>query len=209
MNQTKLKHLLSLRSSVLSLGIGLVVHTSGVQSGYLVDSAGDVVRTGAQKCWNIKGGLEGPIEACGDVIEVAAVEELDSDGDGVPDSRDKCPDTPKGVEVDENGCPKDADGDGVPDYLDKCPGTPAGTKVDAQGCEIIDDLVLQVTTDHFRFDSAELEPGMLAELDEVLAKLEASPGQERLVIIGHTDSTGPEDYNQGLSERRASSVADY
>jgi len=28
-------------------------------------------------------------------------------------------------------------------------------------------------------------------------------------VIGHTDSTGPEDYNQGLSERRAQAVADY
>jgi OOP family OmpA-OmpF porin len=28
-------------------------------------------------------------------------------------------------------------------------------------------------------------------------------------IIGHTDSTGPEDYNQGLSERRAQAVADF
>ncbi|MEB0015149.1 thrombospondin type 3 repeat-containing protein, partial [Glaciimonas sp. Cout2] len=29
----------------------------------------------------------------------------DEDGDGVPDSRDKCPGTPKGVSVDANGCP--------------------------------------------------------------------------------------------------------
>jgi len=29
------------------------------------------------------------------------------------------------------------------------------------------------------------------------------------VVVGHTDSTGPEDYNQGLSERRAQAVADY
>jgi OmpA-OmpF porin, OOP family len=29
---------------------------------------------------------------------------LDSDGDGVPDSRDKCPNTPKGVKVNADGC---------------------------------------------------------------------------------------------------------
>ncbi|NLA23530.1 MAG: OmpA family protein, partial [Bacteroidales bacterium] len=45
----------------------------------------------------------------------------DSDGDGVADKFDKCPDTPKGIAVDENGCPHDRDGDGVPDYLDECP----------------------------------------------------------------------------------------
>ncbi len=61
---------------------------------------------------------------------------LDSDGDGVPDNLDKCPDTPKGVKVDASGCPLDTDGDGVPDYLDKCPGTPAGVKVDASGCPL-------------------------------------------------------------------------
>ena len=46
----------------------------------------------------------------------AAPAPLDSDGDGVPDSLDKCPGTPKGVQVDANGCPLDSDGDGVPDY---------------------------------------------------------------------------------------------
>jgi OOP family OmpA-OmpF porin len=64
---------------------------------------------------------------------------LDSDGDGVPNNLDKCPDTPKGVKVDAVGCPLDSDGDGVPDYLDKCPDTPKGVKVDAAGCPIDSD----------------------------------------------------------------------
>ncbi|MDD5052916.1 MAG: OmpA family protein [Sulfuricurvum sp.] len=34
------------------------------------------------------------------------VTEKDSDGDGVLDSKDKCPDTPKGYQVDSNGCPQ-------------------------------------------------------------------------------------------------------
>ena len=59
---------------------------------------------------------------------------LDSDNDGVTDNLDKCPGTPAGVKVDMNGCPLDSDKDGVPDYLDKCPGTPAGVVVDRDGC---------------------------------------------------------------------------
>lgn len=59
---------------------------------------------------------------------------LDSDHDGVPDFLDKCPNTPLGAEVDEHGCPDDMDGDGVPDFADRCPGTPAATVVDATGC---------------------------------------------------------------------------
>lgn len=62
--------------------------------------------------------------------------ELDSDGDGVKDSQDKCPGTPAGMSVNADGCPMDSDGDGVADDKDKCPGTPAGAKVDATGCEL-------------------------------------------------------------------------
>ena len=58
----------------------------------------------------------------------------DTDGDGVFDKKDKCPNTPHGAIVDEVGCPKDADGDGVPDGLDQCPDTPRGWPVDAAGC---------------------------------------------------------------------------
>jgi OOP family OmpA-OmpF porin len=63
----------------------------------------------------------------------------DSDGDGVPDHLDKCPDTPSGIKVDATGCPLDSDGDGVPDHLDKCPNTPSGVKVDANGCPVDSD----------------------------------------------------------------------
>ena len=61
---------------------------------------------------------------------------VDSDGDGVPDSKDKCPDTPKGAKVNAQGCELDGDGDGVVDRLDKCPTTPAGRSVNAEGCEL-------------------------------------------------------------------------
>ncbi len=63
----------------------------------------------------------------------------DTDGDGVPDSRDKCPNTPRGAQVDELGCALDSDGDGVPDYRDRCPGTPAGMVVDQHGCPLDSD----------------------------------------------------------------------
>jgi hypothetical protein len=88
-------------------------------------------------------GVPDHLDKCPDTpkgVEVDAVGcPLDTDGDGVPDYLDKCPGTPKGVEVDAAGCPIDSDGDGVPDYLDKCPGTPSGVKVDATGCPLDSD----------------------------------------------------------------------
>ena len=63
----------------------------------------------------------------------------DTDGDGVPDRKDKCPNTPKGAKVDASGCPLDTDQDGVYDGLDKCPGTPKGCRVDKDGCPIDSD----------------------------------------------------------------------
>ena len=62
----------------------------------------------------------------------------DKDKDGVYDKIDMCPNTPRGVVVDERGCPLDEDHDGVPDYLDQCLGTPAAAIgfVDSLGCEL-------------------------------------------------------------------------
>ena len=85
-------------------------------------------------------GVADGIDRCPNTPSGARVDsygcELDSDGDGVKDSLDKCPGTPAGVSVNADGCPMDSDGDGVTDDKDKCPGTPAGAKVDENGCEL-------------------------------------------------------------------------
>ncbi len=58
----------------------------------------------------------------------------DNDLDTVADYQDQCPDTPQGVKVDTVGCPQDTDADTIPDYQDRCPDTPTGVSVDEKGC---------------------------------------------------------------------------
>jgi outer membrane protein OmpA-like peptidoglycan-associated protein len=60
----------------------------------------------------------------------------DTDTDGVPNKKDRCPETPKGSVVDAGGCPLDTDGDKVFDGLDKCANTPPGAIVDPTGCPL-------------------------------------------------------------------------
>ena len=79
-------------------------------------------------------GLAGLTFSFGGSDAVAAAAPLDSDGDGVVDPDDLCPDTPQGVAVDEHGCIPDSDRDGVLDTVDKCPDTPLGQAVDKDGC---------------------------------------------------------------------------
>lgn len=160
-------------------------------------------------------------DACPDTPKGAAVDDkgcpLDSDGDGVPDYLDKCPDTMPGARVDEHGCeiaavppapaaPIDSDGDGVPDSMDKCPDTPRGTRVDHTGCPLVEKVELKGVW--FAFDSSAITPESARVLDEVALVFKRYPA---LVaeMAGHTCSIGTEQYNQGLSERRANAVRNY
>lgn len=60
----------------------------------------------------------------------------------------------------------------------------------------------------FDFDKSVIKPQGKSQLDALLAKL-LSLNWTAMTVVGHTDSTGPAAYNQGLSERRAASVKSY
>lgn len=96
---------------------------------------------------------------------------------------------------------KDSDGDGVVDSLDKCPDTPHGYKVDPNGCPV--HVTLHV---NFAFDSSVLPASANSDIDKLTRVLKENP-PAKIVIVGHTDHTGSDEYNQKLSERRAASLA--
>ncbi|HUG52518.1 MAG TPA: OmpA family protein [Vicinamibacteria bacterium] len=60
----------------------------------------------------------------------------------------------------------------------------------------------------FPFDSSTLEPAGRENLRKLAASLQEEPRSE-VLIAGHTDGVGREDYNQGLSRRRAEEAASY
>jgi len=62
----------------------------------------------------------------------------------------------------------------------------------------------------FDFDKAVLKPEGKAAIDtEIIAKLKDVQKLELVLVTGHTDRIGSEEYNQKLSERRADAVRDY
>ena len=132
--------------------------------------------------------------------------ELDGDGDGVVDRLDQCPTTPPGRKVNAQGCDLDSDGDGVVDGLDQCPNTPAGDKVDDKGCSLPKVIVLNGV--NFDNDKDMLRPDAVAILEGVVATLKSNPGV-KVEIAGHTDSRNSDWYNLGLGERRAKAVMGY
>jgi OOP family OmpA-OmpF porin len=118
----------------------------------------------------------------------------------------------------------DSDGDGVSDFYDKCPNTPNGTAVDGAGCplpkmEIVkpvtyiiseeDKKVVSDAIKNLEFDLAKstIRATSFPTLDKV-ANLIVSKNLS-LKLAGHTDSQGSDAYNMKLSKDRAESVKAY
>jgi OOP family OmpA-OmpF porin len=113
---------------------------------------------------------------------------MDSDGDGVTDDKDRCPDTPRGTQVDANGCPP--------------PPPPPPAAIPERGKTLVLEGV------NFDFNSDRLTAGSAETLDRVAASLVANP-EVQIEVDGHTDAKGNDAYNQKLSQRRAEAVKAY
>lgn len=131
----------------------------------------------------------------------------DTDGDGVADYLDKCPNTPAGAKVDGAGCELDTDGDGVPDWKDKCP-LEKGT-AELNGCPAVATATMNgINNIQFEFNSSVLRTSSYATLDQVSSSMRAN-NAIMLQLDGHASAEGTDAYNMQLSLDRANAVKTY
>ncbi|MBL7764452.1 MAG: OmpA family protein [Chitinophagaceae bacterium] len=146
--------------------------------------------------------------------------DADSDGDGVSDCFDRCPDTPAGVAVDTHGCPIDTDGDGVPDFKDKQLITPTecqpsdadgiGTCPDPECCKNGPKVSpgcgnIPGGSIPFAAGSSKLSSGAQANLSKLANAMRAEPNC-KVVVMGNGNASKLE---QQRSWDRVNSVINY
>jgi outer membrane protein OmpA-like peptidoglycan-associated protein len=153
----------------------------------------------------------------------------DKDGDGIADKDDKCPDIIGTVEL--IGCP-DKDNDGVSDIEDRCPhiagfiglfGCPDrdmdGTADNDDQCPDLNGLVANKGCPmesesmvnkviYFKNGKTNINSVYSKGLEEISEIMKSNPNV-KIIIEGHADSFGSENYNYMISEKRAANVMDY
>lgn len=146
-----------------------------------------------------------------------ATEVVDTDGDGVPDTYDLCPDVAGPKQF--GGCP-DSDGDGVPDNIDKCPNVKGDN---GNGCPTPKNEYVPETTPvaatvkvptnktiYFDFASTSISNNAKEILDDLVSVIKSSKANSyNIKVEGHTDNIGSNGFNQKLSVKRADSIKDY
>lgn len=120
------------------------------------------------------------------------------------------------VENAVNDLKKDSDGDGVADQFDKCPNTPAGSVVDGSGCPIKfptpDTTAAKApaaaySNIQFEFDSSVLKTSSYPVLDATSADMKSN--SSTVTLAGYASSEGTAAHNMRLSKDRANSVKTY
>ncbi len=146
----------------------------------------------------------------------------DRDKDGIPDDDDECPDEPEDKDgfEDEDGCPDpDNDKDGIPDAADKCPNEPETINgiEDDDGCPDKGETAVHIGKEEletlkpifFETDHSRVRHAYYNILGQIALTLKAHPEVGRCAVEGHTDDTGPPEWNQKLSVLRAEAVVEF
>ena len=87
-----------------------------------------------------------------------------------------------------------------------------GSEVNLTGLEDFENMQMDreafaAQTVYFGFDRAEIQPGDADKVNAVAEALSGSP-QNKVLVEGHCDERGTEEYNRALGERRALSIRD-
>ena len=129
----------------------------------------------------------------------------DTDKDGINDEEDKCPTVPGLARY--HGCPiPDTDGDGINDEVDKCPTVPGVAAY--QGCPDMTPVLNEAAKSfYFVINTDKLLDAKIekAKFDPVIDLLTKYP-KLHLDIQGNTDITGNDKINIPLSQKRADAV---
>lgn len=154
----------------------------------------------------------------------------DADNDGVIDELDWEPDTEEGALVDTHGRTLDSDKDGIPDHKDPEPYSSPMLPIDENGVnvrqdgltpEMINQIKELITNEvkhqvsgwflsivFFDLDKSNIRTSEIPELYQVANYMQRFP-EIKMEIKGYTDVRASENYNLGLSERRAEAVVNY
>ncbi len=92
--------------------------------------------------------------------------------------------------------------------IDETPEEPVSTQEIEDSKKVIEihDGILSINIE-FSFDSDVIAENFFPHLDKIINLLNSTPVM--IILAGHTDNTGPDSYNQKLSEQRAESVYRY
>lgn len=147
----------------------------------------------------------------------------DTDDDGVPDLWDQEPDSPEGAVVDTKGITKDSDGDGCPDHEDEEPfSSPVFEIVDCKTQwpkGISEERVVELIKENSI--ASWFLPSIFFDLNKSLIKAEFYDDLKNIAqvmnmyknfkvdVVGHTDYRSSEEYNMGLSQRRAEAAVNF
>lgn len=158
----------------------------------------------------------------GGTVKYPETLEADTDGDGLLDAEDVCPDDPEDLDnfEDSDGCPEpDNDQDKIPDGDDDCPNEPEtynGTE-DEDGCPDKSMVVVISCPGHgpiptlvyYNKKKLKIRKQDYAILDAVVEVIKANPQILRVQVAAHSDGKGKKKKNIKITKKMAAKVIDY